>query len=260
VFRSIRQSAEDESSGAEATFVSRKTRVIVATGIVTAIIAVTMSVAGVFSVAEASRTTTASQPGAQKADPDNSEEVMAIRNVVTRAIDYRNHRIVSGTAPATMENVDEYFTPDAAPAVLQDFALLEGRQEQLVPFAVVHTASRSDIAFQDIVAGNGKATARVKEQTTLGLAPINGIQGPDEGYVYEQLFELSQSGGVWKISGTRPVNPLGLGPPTVIDPRSRAALSSPAAHAPSPSAPGASHGASAKPSPRQAGPYPAWKA
>lgn len=150
---------------------------------------------------------------------------MAIRNVVTRAIDYRNHRIVSGTAPATMENVDEYFTPDAAPAVLRDFALLENLPKKLVPFGVVHTASRSDIAFQDIVAGNGKATARVKEQTTLGLAPINGIQGPDEGYVYEQLFELSQSGGVWKISGTRPVNPLGLGPPTVIDPRSRAAPS-----------------------------------
>ncbi|ABM09388.1 hypothetical protein AAur_3085 [Paenarthrobacter aurescens TC1] len=159
--------------------------------------------------------------GSPSAKPD-PESVASIQAVIEQAIDRRNHQIVSGLAPSTDE-IDHYFAPSAVAATEQEYLKLRRKAEDLLGHGVAFTDSRSEVTIKELTLVDGGAHAIASELTHLSHAPVAGVTGPDEGYVYEQKFELVRVGSEWRIESAGPTNPEAMPPTTVVDPRSEAA-------------------------------------
>ena len=99
-----------------------------------------------------------------------------------------------------------------------EYGQLHQRRDAIAPHGVLLTDSGSEIIIKKFTITNTGANVDISEQTQLEHGPVNGVQGPSEGYVYDQKVELAKSGEGWKIVSVSPLNPGKPYPTTVVDP------------------------------------------
>lgn len=148
--------------------------------------------------------------------PD-AEAKAAIQTLIERAIDRRNHQVVSGFSSGR-EEISQDFVPEAVEGTELEYEKLRQRRDSMAPHGVVLTDTGSEITLKELTATKSGATVEVSEQTHLEHSPVSGVQGPDEGYVYGQKVELARTEQGWKIISIAPLNPIKPFPTTVIDP------------------------------------------
>ena len=140
-----------------------------------------------------------------------------IQTLIERAIDRRNHQMVSGFS-STKEEITQDFVPDAVERTELEYGKLRQRRDALAPHGVFLTASGSEITLKELTVTDSGAAVELSEQTHLEHSPVSGVQGPDEGYVYGQKVDLAKTENGWKIVSIAPLNPIKPFPTTVIDP------------------------------------------
>ncbi|MFS2090677.1 hypothetical protein [Paenarthrobacter nicotinovorans] len=149
----------------------------------------------------------------------NPESSSAIQQVIERAIDRRNQQLMAGVE-SSVDEISQDFVQDSVAGIAQDYELLHQRRERLASHAFGYTGIRSGITMKELTVSRDRAEALVSEKTQISYPPVGGVQGPEEGYVYEQKVTLEKVGTQWKIITQGPASPEGLLPSTVIDHRS----------------------------------------
>ncbi|MET3901749.1 hypothetical protein [Paenarthrobacter sp. 4246] len=148
--------------------------------------------------------------------PD-AEAKAAVQALIERAIDRRNHQVVSGFSSAK-EDIGKDFVPEAVERIELEYQKLHQRRDSISPYGVLLTDSGSEMTIKKFTITDAGANVEISEQTQLEHGPVNGVQGPSEGYAYDQKVELSKSGEGWKIVSVSPLNPGKPYPTTVVDP------------------------------------------
>ncbi|MEJ1112928.1 hypothetical protein WBN73_01375 [Paenarthrobacter sp. CCNWLY172] len=135
---------------------------------------------------------------AAPAPQPDAEAKAAVQALIERAIDRRNHQVVTGFS-STKEEISQDFVPDAVERIELEYGQLHQRRDAIAPHGVLLTDSGSEITIKKFTITDAGANIEISEQTQLEHGPVNGVQGPGEGYVYDQKVELAKSGEGWKI-------------------------------------------------------------
>jgi len=154
---------------------------------------------------------------AAPAPQPDAEAKAAAQALIERAIDRRNHQVVSGFSSAK-EDIGKDFVPDAVERIELEYGQLHQRRDAIAPHGVLLTDSGSEITIKKFTITHASANIEISEQTQLEHGPVNGVQGPSEGYVYDQKVELAKSGEGWKIVSISPLRPGKPYPTTIVDP------------------------------------------
>ncbi|WP_458108866.1 hypothetical protein M1D51_05585 [Arthrobacter sp. R3-55] len=154
---------------------------------------------------------------AAPAPQPDAEAKAAVQTLIERAIDRRNHQVVPGFS-STQEEISQDFVPDAVERIELEYGQLHERRDAIAPHGVLLTDSGSEITVKNFTITDAGANVEISEQTQLEHGPVNGVQGPSEGYVYDQKVELAKSGEGWKIVSISPLRPGKPYPTTIVDP------------------------------------------
>ncbi|WP_143054026.1 hypothetical protein [Arthrobacter sp. yr096] len=154
---------------------------------------------------------------AAPAPQPDAEAKGAVQSLIERAIDRRNHQVVTGFS-STKDEISMDFVPAAIEGIELEYRKLHQRRDAIAPYGVLLTDTGSEITIKKFTITQTGAKVEISEQTQLEHGPVNGVQGPGEGYVYDQTVELERTGDAWKISSIAPENPGKPYPTTVVDP------------------------------------------